>query len=45
MEKEDIAMFEMPEIKVVRFNVEDVITTSPTGSIGGDSQFGGGDEE
>lgn len=32
-------MFEIPEIKVIRFEIEDVITLS------GDDIFGGGDEE
>lgn len=36
-------MFKAPEIEVVRFEIEDVITTS--GGITGDDQFGGGDEE
>lgn len=37
-------MFKAPEIEVIRFDVEDVITTSGEG-IGGDSEFGGADEE
>ena len=35
-------MFEMPTVKIVRLDVEDVITTS---GVTGDSNFGGGDEE
>ena len=38
-------MFEYPEIKVIRLQVEDVITTSFGGGIGGDGTTGGGDEE
>ena len=38
-------MFEMPTIHIVNLEVEDVLTTSPGGSIGGDSQFGSGEEE
>lgn len=36
-------MFKAPEIEVIRFDVEDVITTS--GEIGGDSEYGGAEEE
>ena len=38
-------MFKGPEIEVIRFEVEDVITTSGEGGIGGDSEFGGAEEE
>lgn len=34
-------MFQNPEIEIVRFQVEDVITTS----FSGDENFGGGEEE
>ena len=37
-------MFKNPEIEIVRFSAEDVITVSG-GGIGGDSEFGGGEEE
>ena len=38
-------MFQTPDIKVIRFAIEDVITTSTGGSIGGNGSAGGGDEE
>lgn len=37
-------MFKNPEIEIVRFSAEDVITVSG-GGISGDDIFGGGDEE
>lgn len=36
-------MFKAPEMDVVRFDVEDVITTS--GGMSGGSDVGGGEEE
>lgn len=37
-------MYQEPEIKVIRFEAEDVITASG-GGLTGDDLFGGGDEE
>ena len=42
--KEDTTMFKAPEMDIIRFNAEDVITTSG-GGITGDSTTGGGTEE
>lgn len=38
-------LFMIPEVVIEKFAVEDVITTSTGGSIGGNSDVGGGEEE
>jgi hypothetical protein len=41
--KEDTKMFKAPEMEIIRFVAEDIITTS--GGIEGDDQFGGAEWE